>query len=233
MVKPHRRERSRFLLVVYVRENKCDDSVLRYPCTLNTVVCHFTLTRSIGPHPGKSIWLFGAIGKTQDFNQPVSRYTLDNRSISTIVADVRNETSYNELFAYFYDLDSSYHTLFVENIDEGSTLFLDYYLVEPIPPNQLTKSTGNLQTGGEPLRTSISEQPMLTAGPGSSGNAPVGTIVGAVIGSVFAALLVGIVAFVLWRRKNRSKPYYYKSATVYEVLSDGIPRFLPTSYSRN
>lgn len=194
------------------------------PCTLNTVTPLDTNEIYIGVHTsGKSIWLFGVIGKTQVWDQPVSRYTLDNRSISTVVADVRNETSYNELFAYFHDLDSSYHTLFVENIDTGSTLFLDYYLVEPIPPNQLTQSTGNLQTGGEPLRTSISEQPLLTAGPGSSGNPPVGTIVGAVIGSVFAALLIAIAAFVLWRRRNRSKPYYYKSATVYEVLSDGMP----------
>ena len=186
------------------------------------IIPHLTLTRSTGPYPGKSIWLFGVIGNTQDWDQPVSRYTLDSRYISTIVADVKNETTYDQLFAYFYDLDSSYHTLVVENIEEGATLFLDYYLVEPIPPNELSKSTGNLQTGGEPFRTSISEQPMLTTVSSSSRNTPVGTIIGAVIGSVFATLTIAITVFVLWKRRRGAKPYYYKSATAYDVLSGGM-----------
>jgi hypothetical protein len=117
----------------------------------------------------------------------------------------------------------------VENIEDGATLFLDYYLVEPIPPNQLTKSTGNLQTGGEPLRTSISEHPALTAGPSSSGNPPVGTIVGAVVGSVLGTLLIAIAVFVVWKKRKGTKPYYYQSATVYDVLSGGMHQFLPST----
>jgi len=65
--------------------------------------------------------------------RPISRYTLDNKSVSIVNAGVKNETSYNELLAYFSDLDPSYHTLVVENLNDGATLFLDYYLVEPIP----------------------------------------------------------------------------------------------------
>jgi len=54
----------------------------------------------------------------------------------------------------------------------------------------------------------------------ASGNTPVGTIVGAVVGSVFGVLLIAIAAFVIWKKRKGSKPYYYKSATVYEALSD-------------
>lgn len=187
---------------------------------LNTVR-HLTLMRSIGLQLGKTIWLFGAIGSSQNWEPPISRYTLDGRHIATVVADAENEMLYNQLFAHFYDLDQSYHTLFVENVGEGATLFLDYYLVEPTPLDDLPKSTGNLQTGGESLKTSITAQPLLTAVAGSSGNAPVGTIVGAVVGSVFGVLLIAIAAVVIWKKRKGSKPYYYKSATVYEALSDG------------
>src|SRR5579872_2676411 len=76
-----------------------------------------TLIKPLGLHLGKAMWLFGAIGRTEHWNQPVSRYTLDNQYVTTVTADVKNNTSYNELFAYFYDLDSSYHTLVVENVN--------------------------------------------------------------------------------------------------------------------
>lgn len=168
------------------------------------------------------MWLFGAIGRTQDCNQPVSRYTLDNQYVSTITADVKNDTSYNELFAYFYNLDSSYHTLVVENIKEGATIFLDYYLVEPIPPDELMKSMGNLQTGGKPLSTSISENPILASAANLSTDAAAGSFVGAVVGGILLALAVAAVAFIIWRRKRGSKPYYYKPAAVHEVLFDGV-----------
>jgi len=59
------------------------------------------------------MWLFGATGRTEDWNQPVSRYTLGDRCISTVTAEIKNNMSYNELFAYFYNLDSSYHTFVV------------------------------------------------------------------------------------------------------------------------
>lgn len=168
------------------------------------------------------MWLFGVIESTEDHDQPVYRYTLDNRYVSTAVADTKNETSYNEMLAYFYGLDASYHTLVVENINEGATLYLDYYLVEPIPPHELTKSTGGLPTSGEPLSTSISEHPMLALSSSSSGSAAVGTIVGAVIGGVLGAVLIVVAGVVIWKKKKASKPYYYKSATAYEVLSDGM-----------
>lgn len=168
------------------------------------------------------MWLFGAIGRTEDWNQPVFRYTLDDRYISTVTAEIKNNTSYNELLAYFYNLDSSNHTLVVENVKEGATLFLDYYLVEPIPPDELTGLMGNLQTGGKPLSTSISENPMLVDSAGLSRKAAVGSFVGAVIGGIFLAFLVAAVAFVIWRRRGGSKPYYYKSAAVHEVLFDGV-----------
>ena len=196
----------------------------------SNIIRRLTLTGSVGLQPGKSIWIFGAIGKTQDWDQPVSRYTLDGRYISSIVADVKNETSYNQLFAQFYNLDASYHTLLVENVNEDATLFLDYYLVEPMPPNELTKSTGDLQTGGEPLRTSISERPILTAASGPSGNIPVGSIVGAVIGGIFAVLLIAIVLFALWKRRRGTQPYYYKSAEVLDVLSDGMRQPSPSQH---
>lgn len=168
------------------------------------------------------MWLFGAIGRTQDWNQPVSRYTLDNQYVSTITADVKNDTSYNELFAYFYNLDSSYHTLVVENVKKGATIFLDYYLVEPIPPDELLKSMGNLQTGGNPLSTSILEHPVLVNAATLSTNAAVGGFIGAVIGGGLLAFSIAIVAFLIWRRKGGSKPYYYKPAAVREVLFDGM-----------
>jgi len=170
------------------------------------------------------MWLFGAIGRTVDWNQPVSRYTLDNRYISTETADVKNETSYNELLAYFPNLDSSYHTLVVENINEGATLFLDYYLVEPMPTEELTKSSGNLQTGGVPVSTSISEHPVFIKNTNLSKNAAIGSLVGAVVGGILLAFIIAIVAFILWRRRGGSKPYYYRRAAVHEVLVDGTHR---------
>ncbi|KAF9651084.1 hypothetical protein BDM02DRAFT_3127223 [Thelephora ganbajun] len=169
---------------------------------------------------GKTLWLFGAIGRTEDWKQPVSRYTLDNLYVSTIVAEAKNETSYNELFAYFYNLDSSYHTLTVENINEDATLFLDYYLVEPMPPDQSTKSTGNLQTGGKPFSTSISERPILAKTANLSGNAAIGSLIGAVIGGILLAFFVAIIMFFYWRRRGGSMPYYYKPAAVHDVLFD-------------
>jgi len=168
------------------------------------------------------MWLFGAIGGTEDWSQPVFRYTLDNRYISTVAAEIKNNTSYNELFAYFYNLDSSYHTLVVENVNEGASLFLDYYLVEPMPSDQLAKSTGNLQTGGKPMSTSISEQPILVNTTGLSRNAAAGSLVGAVMGGLLLAFLIAAVAFILWRRRGGSKPYYYKPAAVHEVLFEGM-----------
>jgi len=170
------------------------------------------------------MWLFGAIGRTVDWNQPVSRYTLDNRYISTETAEVKNETSYNELLVYFPDLDSSYHTLVVENINEGATLFLDYYLVEPMPTEELTKSSGNLQTGGVPMSTSISERPIFIKNTNLSKNAAIGSLVGAVVGGILLAFIIAIVAFVIWRRRGGSKPYYYRRAAVHEVLVDGTHR---------
>lgn len=168
------------------------------------------------------MWLFGAIGSTQDWNQPVARYTLDNQYVSTITADVRNDTSYNELFAYFYNLDSSYHTLVVENLKKGATIFLDYYLVEPIPPDELVKSTGNLQTGGNPSSTSISRHPTLANAATLSTDAAIGSFMGAVIGGGLLTLSIAIVAFLVWRKKGGSKPYYYKPAAVHDVLFDGM-----------
>jgi len=180
-----------------------------------------TLIWLIGLHPGEAIWLFGAIGKTKDWNQPVSSYTLDNRYISTLIAEIKNDTSYNELFAHFYNLSSSYHTLVVENVNEGSTLFLDYYLVEPTPQG-LTQSIGNMQAGGEPLSTSISERPRFMGAAGLSTDAAIGSLVGAVIGGFLIAFLIAFVAFIIWRRRGGSKPYYYKPAAAREVLFDGI-----------
>ena len=187
-----------------------------------SAIRHLTLIRPIGPHPGKTMWLFGAIGRTEDWSQPVFRYSLDNRYVSTIAAEIKNNTSYNELFAYFYNLDSSYHTLVMENVNEGATLFLDYYLVEPMSPDQLAKSTGNLQTGGKPMSTSISEQPIMVNTTGPSRNAAAGSLVGAVMGGLLLAFLIAAVAFILWRRRGGSKPYYYKPAVVHEVLFDGM-----------
>jgi hypothetical protein len=181
-----------------------------------------TLIRPIGLNPGKTVWLFGAIGRTEDWNQPVFRCTLDNQHVSTVVAATKNDTSYNELFAYFYGLDSSYHTLSVENVNEGATLFLDYYLVEPMPPDELMQSTGNPRAGGTPSSTSVSEQPMLTNGSRFSRNAEIGSFLGAVIGGLLVAFLIAAVAFVLWRRRGGSKPYYYKPAAAHEVLFDGM-----------
>jgi hypothetical protein len=168
------------------------------------------------------MWLFGVIGSTENGDQPVYRYVLDNRHVSTVVVDLQNETSYNQLFAHLYDLDSSYHTLLVDNINEGATLCLDYYLIEP---HSVTNSTGSLPTSGELLSTSISEHPMLALTSRPSGNTAVTTIVGAVIGGVLGALLIAICAVVLWKKKKASKPYYYKSATAFEVLSDGTHCF--------
>ena len=187
-----------------------------------SAIRHLTLIRPIGPHPGKTMWLFGAIGRTEDWSQPVFRYSLDNRYVSTIAAEIKNNTSYNELFAYFYNLDSSYHTLVMENVNEGATLFLDYYLVKPMSPDQLAKSTGNLQTGGKPMSTSISEQPIMVNTTGPSRNAAAGSLVGAVMGGLLLAFLIAALAFILWRRRGGSKPYYYKPAVVHEVLFDGM-----------
>ena len=170
------------------------------------------------------MWLFGAIGRTADWNQPTSRYTLDNQYVSTSTAVVKNETSYDELFAYFYNLDSSYHTLVVENINQGATLFLDYYLVEPIPMEELSKSTGNLQTGGVPETTSISQVPILINHMSLSKGAAIGSLVAAVVGGILLALIIAIVAFIVWRRRGGSKPYYYRRAEVHEVLVDGAQR---------
>ena len=168
------------------------------------------------------MWLFGAIGSTEDCDQPISRYTLDNRYISTAAADIRNTTSYNELFAQFHDLDLSHHTLVVENINEGATLFLDYYLVEPVPPDALITPTGNLKTGGIPLRTSISEQPMLMKTKGLSGGIAVLSLVGAVVGGILLAFFVAVLVFFAWRKKGGSLPYYYHTTEAHELLIDGM-----------
>jgi len=169
--------------------------------------------------------LFGAIGRTADWNQPVSRYTLDNQYVSTDTAAFKTETSYDEPLVYLYNLDSSYHTLVVENIHEGATLFLDYYLVEPMTTDELTKSsTGNLQTGGMPVSTSISVVPMITKSTNLSKNAAIGSLVAAVMGGILVAFLIAIIVFMLWRRRGGSKPYYYRRAAVHEVLVDGKHR---------
>ena len=168
------------------------------------------------------MWLFGVIGRTKNRNQPIFRYTLDNQYISTVVAEVTNDTSYNELFAYFYNLNPSHHTLVVENVNEGASLFLDYYLVEPMPPDELAGSMGNLLAGGKPMSTSISEHPMLTRTTGLSVNAAIGSLIGAVIGGLMLAFLIAIVVFILWRRRGGSKPYYYQPAAAQEVLFDGV-----------
>ena len=167
------------------------------------------------------MWLFGAIGKTAEWNQPVSSYTLDNQYISTITAEPRNETSYNELFAYFYDLSPTYHTLVVGNTNEGATLFLDYYLVQPIPPEGPTKPTGNLQTGGMPFTTSILENPAFMKNVDLPMNAAIGSLIAAVVGGILLAFVVAGIAFMFWRRKGGSKPYYYRRAAVQDVLDDG------------
>jgi hypothetical protein len=168
------------------------------------------------------MWLFGAIGRTEDWNRPAFRYTLDNQYVSIVTAEITNNTSYNELFAYLYNLDLSFHTLLVENLNEGATLFLDYYLVEPMPPDELTISTGNLQTGGRPMSTSISQHPMMVDATGPSGSVTVGSLVGAVIGGLLLAFIIAAVAFIMWRRRGGSKPYYYKPAAAHEVLYDGM-----------
>lgn len=181
-----------------------------------------TLIWLIGLHPGEAIWLYGAIGRTEDWNRPVSSYTLDNRYISTVVADIKNDTSYNELFVYLYNLGPTNHTLVVENLNEGATFFLDYYLVEPIPQEGSTQSIGNLQTGGKPLNTSISEHPMFMEDAGLSVHAAIGSLIGAAIGGLLVAFLIAFVAFILWRRRGGSKPYYYQPAAAHEALSDGM-----------
>jgi hypothetical protein len=167
------------------------------------------------------VWLFGAIGKTSDWNQPVSRYTLDKQFVSTMTAGVKNETLYNELFAHFFNLDTSYHTLVVENLNGGATLFLDYYLVERVPPGESTKPTGNLQTGGIPISTSILGLPTSIGSTGPSGKVATGSIVGAVIGGILLVILIAIAAFILWRKRGGSKQYYYRRAAVHEVLFQG------------
>ena len=167
------------------------------------------------------MWLFGAIGKTADWNQPVSRYTLDKQYISVMTAGVKNETSYNELFAHFFNLDTSYHTLLVENLNGGATLFLDYYLVERVPPGESTKPTGNLQTGGIPVSTSILGLPTSIERTDPSGKVTTGSIVGAVIGGILLLILIAIAAFILWRKRGGSKQYHYRRAAVREVLFQG------------
>lgn len=167
------------------------------------------------------MWLYGAIGKTADWNRPISRYTLDNQLFSTITAEVRNETSYNELFVYFFGLNPSYHTLVVENVNESATLFLDYYLVQPTPTDGLMKSMGNSLTGGIPLSTSILEVPIFAKNSNLPMNAAIGGLVGALVGGIFLALIVAMIAFIIWRRRGGSKPYYYRRAAVHEVLLEG------------
>ena len=168
------------------------------------------------------MWLYGVIGRTEDWDQPVYRYTLDNQRVSTVVAEPKNETSYNELLAHLYGLDPSYHTLLVENINEGAVLFIDYYLVEPVPPTEAAISKVALPTGGETLTTSISERPMIvmTTNVSLSGNALIGLILGVVVG-VLGIVLIAIAAFLFCRRRRNAKPYYYQSTTVSDVLSDG------------
>ena len=223
MVETCGRESTRFNLDVYIWENQCHDSVLRY-AHVPDAARNFTLIRPV--RPGKSMWLFGVIGQTQNGVQPVSRYTLDNQRVSTMVADAQNETVYDQLFAHFYNLDLSYHSLVVENINEGGALYLDYYLVEPIPEDEVAKAMGSFPSGGEPLTTSISEHAMLTMNP--LGNAAIGPILAAVIGSILLVLLIGIIAFVFLNKKRGAKPYYYQSAPVHEVLSDGMHQPLPS-----
>jgi len=197
---------------------------LRFSSTVHSIpsaIRHLTLISPIALHPGKTLWLYGAIGRTEEWNQPVSRYILDNRYVSTITAEVKNDTSYNELLVYFCDLDSSSHTLIVENTNEGATLFLDYYLVKPIPPES-PRPTGTLQTGGKPFSTSITERPIYFGNNVNlSGNAAIGSLLGAVAGGILLALVIAVVAFIFWRRRGGSKPYYYQPAAAHDVLFDG------------
>lgn len=193
-------------------DSNAHDSTLSYTSKKTNVTIEFY---------GKSMWLYGVIAKTEDWDQPVYRYTLDSQTVSTVVAEPKNQTSYNELLAHLYGLNASYHTLLVENINEGAVLFLDYYLVEPVPPSELAISKVVLPTGGETLTTSISERPMIamTTNLSLSGNALIGLILGVVVG-VVGAILIAIAAFVLCKRRRNAKPYYYQSAEVYDVLSD-------------
>lgn len=168
---------------------------------------------------GQSMWLYGVLNNTENSEPPVYQYTLDSQRVSTVVAQPKNETTYNELLAHLYGLEPSYHTLFVENINEGAVLFIDYYLVEPVPPTEISKSVVALPTGGETLTTSISETPMIIMTTNLSGNALVGLILGVVIG-VLGAILIAIAVFLFCRRRKNAKPYYYQSTTVSDVLSD-------------
>jgi len=61
----------------------------------------------------------------------------------------------------------------------------------------------------------------LVSNTGLSNTAAIGSLVAAVIGGILLALAISIIAFVAWRRRGGSKPYYYKSAAVHEVLFDG------------
>ena len=52
-------------------------------------------------------------------------------------------------------------------------------------------------------------------------NAAIGSLIAAVLGGILLAFVVAGIAFMFWRRKGGSKPYYYRRAAVQDVLDDG------------
>ncbi|KAF4588697.1 hypothetical protein EYR40_010250 [Pleurotus pulmonarius] len=157
---------------------------------------------------GTSIKVYGTLTEHQEDNPgtfPNTTYSIDGDTPVRFAGIPGGAPQYQQLFYQSPPLPNLEHTLVGTCADDGSLVWLDYFVVEmTIDAGQPASSLSSLPTH---TVTSVVSAP--SAPPASASHAttpPIGAIVGGIVGG-FALLLLAL-AFLLWYRRYQHEPPY-------------------------
>jgi len=148
---------------------------------------------------GVQIAVVGTIGpRTAGFLSPQSNYSVDGSTPNVYTAVQDGSVHYNTRYYLSPTLSDGQHTLFVTNILNSDSFFIDYFLVY----KSAADTSFNPKVVTVTLTTPIASQ---TGSGSKSGNSSsnTGAIVGSALGA--AALIVVAVAFILWLRGRKKR----------------------------
>ncbi|PPR01804.1 hypothetical protein CVT24_001700 [Panaeolus cyanescens] len=148
--------------------------------------------------PGDFVEVYGSVRRKNSpagTPSPISSYTLEDGSSTTFTPIETDSHHFRVLFFEKRGLKpDNDHTLVIQNLVQDDFYFLDYFVIGSLA----SSGTSNLSGTGD---TNVNS-------PQSSGSRSisVGTLIGAVIGTMALTLLIVFVGFYCWRRnRNRIK----------------------------
>jgi hypothetical protein len=138
--------------------------------------------------PGTSIAAYGTLGPG---GTPITTYDLDNSALVVYSAPVVGDPVFNTLFYQSPVLSNGPHSLVITFLNSSGIYWLDYLLYMPSP----TPNSSSLASGAA---TSSAGVPTTTHASITAQSAPVGVIVGGVLGGLL--LLLALFSILLYYR---------------------------------